>query len=197
MAVKRLRDTHRSLTRDALVDAAHVAFEEKGYVDTTVDDIVRRAGASRPTFYAHFDGKADVLKAVVEKLKLREEYQLMLDHFRAFEEPTVDALQSWFEEYVTFYEKNLRIHQAIHQAQVIDRDFATSQLKSLQEYVALWKSVGFVKDADSDSLRLAALMMYALGNQFMYLWLVHGAVIDRKKATRALAEALHATLTKG
>jgi hypothetical protein len=28
----------------------------------------------------------------------------------------------------------------------------------------------------------------------MYLWLVHGIAIDRDKATRALAVALHATL---
>jgi len=196
MTVKSLRETQKELTRETLIDAAYAAFEEKGYVDTTIDDIVRRAGASRPTFYAHFEGKAGVLVAVVEKLKLREEYQRMLAHFRAFKEPSVDALQSWFEEYVTFYEKNLPIHRAIHQAQVIDREFAASQLHSLQEYIALWKSAGFVKDTRSEGLRLAALMMYALGDQFMYLWLVHGAVIDRNRATRALAEALHATLTR-
>src|SRR5437899_2225548 len=73
MAVTSLREKQKALTREMLVDAAYAAFEEKSYVDTTVDDIVRGASASRPTFYAHFDSKADVLAAVVLKLKLREE----------------------------------------------------------------------------------------------------------------------------
>lgn len=196
MSIKPLRELQKSLTREALIDAGHAAFEHKGYVSTTVHDIVRRAGASRPTFYAHFDSKAQVLEAVVRKLQLREEYQRMIEHVRAMKEPTVDALQAWFEEYTCFYEKNLRIHEAIQQAQVVDREFAKAQIQYLQEFIDLWKSVGFVEDTDNDDFRLAALMMYALGGRFMYLWLVHGIAIDRVKATRALAVALHATLRR-
>jgi AcrR family transcriptional regulator len=194
MTTKSLREVQKSLTRETLVDAGHAAFEHKGYVETTIDDIVRRAGASRPTFYAHFEGKAQVLEAVVRKLQLREEYQLMLDHIRAIKEPTVDALQAWFEEYARFYERHLKIHEAVQQAQVVDRQFAKAQIQYLQEFIDLWKSVGFVEDTDNDDFRVAALMMYALGGRFMYLWLVHGIAIDRDKATRALAVALHATL---
>lgn len=54
------RDKQRPLTIESRVDAATAIFEERGYLDATVDDIVRRAGASRPTFYACFDGKAVV-----------------------------------------------------------------------------------------------------------------------------------------
>jgi len=194
MSIKPLRQTLKALTRETLVDAAYAAFEQNGYVDTTVEDIVQRAGTSRPTFYAHFEGKAQVLEAIVDRLKLREEYQRSLAHFRAMKEPTVDALQAWFEEYADFYEKNLRIHKAIHQALIIDREFAQWQISSLQDFIELWKSVGFIENTDSDDLRLAALMMFALGDQFMYLWLVHGVPIERKKATRALAEALRATI---
>ena len=196
MKIKSLREVRKSLTRETLVDAGHAAFEHKGYVETTVEDIVRRAGASRPTFYAHFEGKAQVLEAVVRKLQLREEYQLMIEHVRRIKEPTVDALQAWFEEYARFYERHLRIHEAIQQAQVVDRQFAKAQIQYLQEFIDLWRSVGFVKDTENDDFRLAALMMFALGDQFMYLWLVHGIAIDRDKATRALAESLHATLRR-
>ena len=118
----------------------------------------------------------------------------MLDHVRAMKEPTVDALQAWFEEYARFYERHLRIHEAIQQAQVVDRQFAKAQIQYLQAFIDLWKSVGFVEDTDNDDFRVAALMMYALGGRFMYLWLVDGIAIDRDKATRALAVALHATL---
>jgi AcrR family transcriptional regulator len=179
------------------VDAATAVFEERGYLDATVDEIVKHAGASRPTFYAYFDGKAQVLAAVVAKMQLRSEYLAILERFRGLSEPTIDALQVWFDEYVEFYQRNLAIHEAIHQAQVMDREFASAMLHTLQSYVDLWASVGFVKDPKDDDLRLAALMLYALGDQFMYLWLVHGLDLDRKKATRALASALYGTLRPG
>jgi AcrR family transcriptional regulator len=194
VAVNSLREAKKALTREALVDAASSVFEEKGYLEATVDDIVQQAGASRPTFYAYFDGKAQVLEAVVHKLQLRQEYQEMLEQFRALEEPTVDALQVWFEQYVDFYEKNRPIHEAIHQAQVVDREFAKAMLQNLQDFIDLWSTVGFVEDPEDEDLRLSALMMFALGDQFMYLWLVQGLAIDRTKAARALAVALHATL---
>jgi AcrR family transcriptional regulator len=191
-----LRETQKALTRETLIEAAYAAFEQKGYVETTVEDIIRRAGASRPTFYAHFEGKADVLEGVVRKLQQRDEYVRMQQRLRTLAAPTVELLQAWFDEYVTFYKNHLRIHEAIHQAMVLDRAFAAAQLRTLQGFIDLWGSVGFVRDTRSRSLRLAALMLFALGDQFMYMWLVQGVTIERDKATRALAEALLATLRK-
>ncbi|HTH27743.1 MAG TPA: TetR/AcrR family transcriptional regulator [Sphingobium sp.] len=44
-----------SLSR--LREAAARIFGERGYFAPSVDDIIREAGVSRPTFYRHFDGK--------------------------------------------------------------------------------------------------------------------------------------------
>src|SRR3954469_1670149 len=57
-----MRDRHRILTRDHILAAALEAFAERGYVGVTIDDIVRRAGIGRATFYLHFDSKAAVLR---------------------------------------------------------------------------------------------------------------------------------------
>jgi AcrR family transcriptional regulator len=189
-----LRETQKELTREVLVDAAREAFEDKGYVEVTVDDIVQRAGASRATFYVYFDGKASILRAVLRKFQLRDEYQALVNRVRSIAEPTVDALQAWFEEYVDFYVVNRALHQAAHQAAVIEPQFAESQLAILDAFVELWREMGYVKNAANEDLRLAALMLFAMGDQFMYLWLVNGVEVDRHKATRALARALHATL---
>lgn len=189
-----LREAQKARTRDALVDAAWHVFEEKGYVDTTVDEIVQRAGASRPTFYAYFSGKADALEAVVQKLQLRSEFQQLLELVQGMGEPTVEALEQWFDQYVEFYEQHRHIHATIHQAQVVDPDFAAAMLRNLQAFVDLWGSLGFIDDPDDEDLRLGALMMFALGEQFLYLWLVQGIDVERTKAARALAKALHATL---
>ena len=86
-----LREARKELTRDALLDAAHAAFEDNGYVTVTIDDIVRRAGAGRGTFYLYFDSKAAIFQAVLEKTGIREQYQALLARLAAIEDPTTDA----------------------------------------------------------------------------------------------------------
>src|SRR3954452_11043347 len=47
--------------RDAIWDAAVDLFAEKGFDETTVDDIVAAAGTSRRTFFRHFESKRDLV----------------------------------------------------------------------------------------------------------------------------------------
>lgn len=44
------------------------AVAEKGYVATTVGDVLTRAGVSRATFYEQFDDKADCFRATYESV---------------------------------------------------------------------------------------------------------------------------------
>jgi AcrR family transcriptional regulator len=54
--------------RAELLVAAQQAFEERGYVDTSVSDIVRVAGGSRASFYSYFTSKDDALSVLVTEL---------------------------------------------------------------------------------------------------------------------------------
>ncbi|HEX9039808.1 MAG TPA: TetR/AcrR family transcriptional regulator [Trebonia sp.] len=47
--------------RDRLAQAAIGLFNERGYEQTTVDDIAERAGLSRATFFRHYRSKEDVI----------------------------------------------------------------------------------------------------------------------------------------
>lgn len=49
------------VSRAMLQEAALELFLEQGYAATTVDEIARRAGVSRATFFNHFAAKGDVL----------------------------------------------------------------------------------------------------------------------------------------
>jgi AcrR family transcriptional regulator len=51
-------------TRKALEDAFVALVLERGYDKVTVDDIANRADVARPTFYAHYADKEDLLTAV-------------------------------------------------------------------------------------------------------------------------------------
>jgi AcrR family transcriptional regulator len=47
--------------RDRLAQAAFDLFDERGYEQTTVDDITDRAGLGRATFFRHYRSKEDVI----------------------------------------------------------------------------------------------------------------------------------------
>src|SRR3954471_9346868 len=53
-------------TRDRLIFSALKLFGEKGYLSTSVQDILREAGANAGSLYHAFPTKQDVLLAVLE-----------------------------------------------------------------------------------------------------------------------------------
>jgi AcrR family transcriptional regulator len=63
-------------SRERLIEAAFALFEERGYEQTTVDDIAERAGVGRTTFFRMFGTKEEVifpdhdamLRAIAERL---------------------------------------------------------------------------------------------------------------------------------
>jgi AcrR family transcriptional regulator len=57
-------------TRARLFAAAAALFTERGYNETAVDEIARRAGVAKGTFFVHFASKAQVVIELV-KIQLR------------------------------------------------------------------------------------------------------------------------------
>lgn len=54
--------------RTRILDAAQRVFLEKGYQSASLDEIAAMAPASKPTIYAHFEGKEGLFTAVVVRI---------------------------------------------------------------------------------------------------------------------------------
>jgi AcrR family transcriptional regulator len=60
----------REATIAALDRAAQQLFETRGFPDTTVDDIVAKAGVAKGAFYHHYESKEAVFTKVLEGIQL-------------------------------------------------------------------------------------------------------------------------------
>src|SRR5215204_1386299 len=60
------RDVVEASQRTRLLEAVGRAVAERGYGAATIDDVVRRAGVSKKTFYEHFADKEDCFLAAYE-----------------------------------------------------------------------------------------------------------------------------------
>ncbi|MCE1116776.1 MULTISPECIES: TetR family transcriptional regulator [Pseudomonas] len=54
-------------TRQRLLDAAERVFSDRGYAVARLEDIADVAGLTRGSIYWHFDGKPELLEAVIER----------------------------------------------------------------------------------------------------------------------------------
>ena len=57
-------------TRNHLLDAAEHLFQAQGVSRTSLEDIARRAGATRGAVYWHFKDKADLFNAMMDRITL-------------------------------------------------------------------------------------------------------------------------------
>ncbi len=66
------RQVRAAETRKKILKAAKALIAEKGFEDTSIDDIVKKAGVSTGSFYTYFKKKEDV----VEELNKTDFYRL-------------------------------------------------------------------------------------------------------------------------
>jgi AcrR family transcriptional regulator len=69
MAAKTLRERQAESTRQLLVAVARGLFAEHGYADTSIEEIIQRAGVARGALYHHFPGKDALFLAVYEAVQ--------------------------------------------------------------------------------------------------------------------------------
>jgi AcrR family transcriptional regulator len=92
--MNRLRELSRQAVRTRIAEAAEALFVEKGFQETTVDEIAAAVGMSQRSFFRYFASKEDV---VLEKYDRQQDEFLTHLNTRALDEPEWDSLRSCFD----------------------------------------------------------------------------------------------------
>ncbi|OYD73800.1 UNVERIFIED_ORG: TetR family transcriptional regulator [Burkholderia sp. CF145] len=96
-----LREQQKLFTQERLLDASVHVFLERGYANSTVDDIVEAASVGRATFYLHFKNKLEVMRALIQAMERHNED--LIEELRSYDQPTRATLESWLRRFVNHW----------------------------------------------------------------------------------------------
>lgn len=94
--------------KNRIIDAAWELFHEKGYGDTTVDDIISRSGTSKGSFYYYFTSKDELLDTLA--VMFDNKYKTLINQL----DPNMNSLDKLLllnYETALFMEKNIDVEQ--------------------------------------------------------------------------------------
>lgn len=116
-----IREEQKQRTRDRLLDAAFEVFSEVGFRAATIDQIMKRAGANRATFYLHFTDKLDIAAGIGRRSSMA-----VSDRFRQLdrmESPTCAEVRAWLESDFNHRSVDKVMVNIIHEASSADPRF--------------------------------------------------------------------------
>ncbi|NJE06313.1 TetR/AcrR family transcriptional regulator [Thermococcus sp. M36] len=129
-------------TRERILKASEKLFAEKGYDETTVDEIVEKAGVAKGTFYNYFRSKEELIKIVaLESLPysaIREELEKEHGSLREFLESIANAYIRYYCDPVlrSLFFYTLAVKNKIREVEEIHRTFCTEAISKGAKKIA-------------------------------------------------------------
>jgi AcrR family transcriptional regulator len=164
-------------TRMALVKAARALFEKKGYLDTNVGDISRRARVAHGTFYTYFSSKEEIFAEVADALV--EDVQRIADaepHLPA-DSTLADRIERSNRGYVRAYQQNARMMAVLEQVATFNPRLAAVRraarrfwVQRNSDAIRRWQKQGLV-DPELDA-QYAASALGSMIDRSAYVWIV-------------------------
>ena len=111
-------------TRAAILDAARAMFEEKGYFAVGLEAVAAQAGISRQAIYLHFESKADLLRALHERVNVQDVAPAIEKVWAA--ETADAALDAWVDATAEAVPKFIGIANMLNAARRSDPDAAAT-----------------------------------------------------------------------
>ena len=129
-------ERRKARTRAAILTAASRLFHERGYEDTSIQQVAERADTGVGTLYGYFASKEDILRAVLDDQ--RDEAIARYQSSIASDTPAVDRVAMAFSTLATYITENRGILLAAFH---VGRREAMSDDEPLEWLVMAYKSL--------------------------------------------------------
>ncbi|MFF2509478.1 TetR/AcrR family transcriptional regulator [Streptomyces sp. NPDC058067] len=158
--------------RIRLADAAFALFDERGYEQTTVDDIAERAGVGRTTFFRHYRSKEDVIFPDHDRLLTLIKDRLATSSHSTGLIAVSDAVRLVLLHYIDEGDLARRRYTLTSKVAVLrDREIASvaRYQRLFREFIADW--MGDPTESASLRAELMAAAVVAAHNHVLRRWL--------------------------
>lgn len=200
-ALPSLREAKRALTRRRLLDAARAAFNERNYLQITIDDIAQRAAVSRATVYLYYDGKDAVLADLLAEDIERQE--VLFRRLAALGNPKAAQMEAWIENYLEKTRRAAPMALALTAAAAVEpvwfrrfNEHRDRLIEILGEGIPAFRLPSTPGAAREEHRAAAHLLLYQF-EQFCMQAAQPGATLDRRAGCRALARNFLAFIAAG
>jgi AcrR family transcriptional regulator len=167
-----MADMSKPTARERLAEAAFALFDERGYDQTTVDDIADRAGLGRTTFFRHYRSKEDVIFPDHDRLLRQIDERLRTSSHATGLVAVSDAVRLVLLHYIDEGDLARRRYALTSRVPALrDREIASAARyqRLFREFIAAWMT----DTAEPAPLRaeLMAAAVVAAHNHVLRRWL--------------------------
>lgn len=187
------------LTRRRIIDAARRVFEQHGYLDIGVDEIVKEAGVARGSFYTYFTSKLDVFGEIAREVAAAVDQSIQRPDTERQLNP-VEAVIRSNERYVDTYRQNAHMYALLEQLSHIDEDLHNEwrerrygHIDRIASSIKRWQSRGFA-DPDIDPASTAAALLAMTGHLCGWMFVDDDSRHDEESTTITINEIWLRTL---
>ncbi|MCG7564780.1 TetR family transcriptional regulator [Pseudoalteromonas sp. CnMc7-15] len=193
-------------TRSAILDAAEHQFYQHGVSRTTLAHIASAAGVTRGAIYWHFDNKADLFNAMLDRIRLP--FRQMLSELQSANDLSALAqIKDVMHRALVIVQQDPQYHRVLtvvfHRCEYVDElNPAVQQQEQLNQEVQDTLTQAFARALENGELnpaiepRVAAAAMNSLVGGLISKFLQHPGYIDLIEQAQALLDTLFLGIKK-
>ena len=184
-------------TKEKIVQAAILLFEERGYERTTSNDIATEAGVSVGSFYVYFTDKRQLLLSIFDRLA-DELYKNIFDGLKAehlFDAELRPRIRQAVANTILDKQKHSGLHRVISELVLKDAEFAERRkavmdrsVAKLQELISLAGKAGLTWDIDAEA---ASFVVQRVVFDLSQDYVIGYCEFDQDRAVDALTDMIY------
>jgi AcrR family transcriptional regulator len=128
------RTARGETTRRKILDAARAEFGTRGFGDTGIIEITRRAKVALGTFYTYFDSKEEVFRALVRDMS--EQVRMAVAPALSEGRGTLEGEERALAAFLAFVSKQQQVYRIIDEAEFVDPEGFRSHYETTAARIA-------------------------------------------------------------
>jgi len=186
-----LQEEQRARTRSLIAQAALKVFSERGYVASSIEQILVKAGVSRAAFYSHFDGKLAVVMAIADDFE--PAWTPVFRYLAELRDPQLPELMEWAGRHLNLHRSNVETCTLLTQVAALEEELyrkVSLQRDALIDMLAEQQPAFAAARQDNDVMLEAQILLLGVDQTCFHLVRHHlrdpGGIATRVMASQML-----------